>query len=87
MSITRAEFEASLAALDPSARLDATGTGPVRAGTTTATISFEALPKLRLGGLLAMPQARVTIAFDGVAEAERAHFLKRFDLAFQRGGG
>jgi hypothetical protein len=45
------------------------------------------LPPKRLGGLLDMPQARVTIRFCGVPEAVRAAFMAQFDLTFRRGGG
>ncbi len=51
------------------------------------TISFEALPPRRLGLSLAMPRARVTIAFGDFAPAGRGAFLQQFDRAFQRGGG
>ncbi len=40
----------------------------------------------RLGALV-LPQTPVTLSFQGYPEAERAAFLRRFDLAFQRGGG
>jgi hypothetical protein len=87
MTITRAELEASLAKLDPAARLDAAGHARVRIAGVAAALTFEALPKRRVGGLISLPQARVTLAFDGTSADERAGFLRRFDIAFQRGGG
>lgn len=53
-----------------------------------AEIVFHALPPRRIGGgLLALPQARVTITLEGVDAAAAQAFLRRFDIAFQRGGG
>lgn len=53
-----------------------------------AQIEFIALEPRRIGGgLLELPQARVTITLTGVAPDAAAAFLRRFDMAFQRGGG
>lgn len=60
---------------------------PIGCGSGRAEISFLALPPARLGGLLELPRAKVTIAFHGVDGQERRRFLGRFDIAFQRGGG
>lgn len=87
MSITRGEFELSLAGFDASARLNGEGTAVIALPGGNACIRFEELPKRRLGGLIHMPQARVTIDLAGVPAAERAEFLRRFEIAFQRGGG
>ncbi len=90
MSISRREFEASLAALDPNATLSATGWARVTSGGITAEIQFQPLPARVLGGLLSLPQASVQISFadaPNVADARVADFLRRFDIAFQRGGG
>jgi hypothetical protein len=56
-------------------------------GSGHVVISRELLPGVRLGGLLEMPRAAVTLTFQSVDEAARARFIQRFDLAFQRGGG
>ncbi|MCB1513743.1 MAG: hypothetical protein KDJ18_02805 [Hyphomicrobiaceae bacterium] len=54
----------------------------------SAEIAFEPLPPRRIGGgLLELPQARVTIRFTDVDPGEASVFLRRFDIAFQRGGG
>lgn len=87
MTITRAEFERSLAALTPGAVLDHDGWATIAADGGAARIRFEELPRRRIGGLIALPQARVTIDLAGLPDAERSGFLRRFDVAFQRGGG
>jgi hypothetical protein len=37
--------------------------------------------------LIAMPRLHVTFAFDGLDDAQRYTFMKRFDLYMHRGGG
>ncbi|MDH3476644.1 MAG: hypothetical protein OEM59_23445 [Rhodospirillales bacterium] len=61
----------------------------VEAGTPERRLSIviEPQPPRRLGGLLAVPRARVTITFEGYDPAAEAEFVERFDRAFQRGGG
>ena len=88
MALDLAEFHRSLRALAPDLAMppDADRVVLDDAG-RTVTISFEALPAQTLGGLLALPRARVTLAFDGHDAEQRAAFLARFDRAFQRGGG
>lgn len=87
MALTRAEFAASLASL--LGREVAAGGDPVRVGLAQGVVvlTCEPLAAVRLGGLLELPRARVVIEFDGVPAGERAAFLQRFDVAFQRGGG
>ena len=87
MSISRREFAASLAALDPEATLSAAAWASVSSGGITAAIRFQALPARVLGGLLSLPQASVEIIFADANEAQVADFLRRFDIVFQRGGG
>lgn len=51
-------------------------------------IRYEPLEGVRLGGLLALPRAKVTLNFTPeVLPAERTAFARRFDISFQRGGG
>ena len=38
-------------------------------------------------GALRLPEMEVILVFDGYSEDEQADFLRRFDRAFQRGGG
>ncbi len=87
MSISRGEFDASLAALDPSAKLSPTGFANVTCTGVNAEIKFQELPARVLGGLLTLPQASVRITIADAADAQAAEFLRRFDIAFQRGGG
>lgn len=87
MSITRAELEHSLAALDPAARLDAAGRAQIAVDGVAAVLTFEELPRRRLGGLIHMPQARVRLEIMATGTAAAATFRQRFEIAFQRGGG
>lgn len=87
MALTLAEFSASLASLvgpvltagSEDVRLPLSG-GNVQ-------ISFAPLPPVRLGGLLDMPRALIRLTFENVPADARAVFLRRFEIAFQRGGG
>lgn len=87
MALTAGEFTASLTALFGA--LDAPEWPLVRhaVGSGEVQIRFEPLASVRLGGLLELPRARVTLSFEGVGEADRQAFMRRFDVAFQRGGG
>lgn len=74
----------------------ATGGAPARApgpdalevdlGTGRLLLRWEVLPPRRIA-LLVLPRLQVQFAFEGVPEAERLAFLRRFDLQLQRGGG
>jgi hypothetical protein len=85
MALTPAEFAGSLAVLHPA--WDGAIPVAIPSGSGRVSIHFEALPSVRLGGLLELPRARVTLSLEGVSLADRAAFLRRFDMAFQRGGG
>ncbi len=91
MSITRQEFETSLARLySTPVRQVAPGRyalDPGGDGDTVIHISFDPLPKAVLGGLLALPRARVTLDMQALRGAEQTAFLQHFDKTFQRGGG
>lgn len=50
------------------------------------TLAWQPLPPLTIA-LLALPRLRVSFMFEGVAEAGRRQFMRRFDLYLQRGGG
>ena len=87
MSLTLAEFAVSASRL---AGREMTGGEVVLAlpGGGNAQIACVPVAGVTLGGLLALPRANVTIAFTAdTTPASRAAFMKRFDLAFQRGGG
>lgn len=87
MALSPAEFANSLATL--LGRPVAADGGPVGVslGRGQVVVSYERMPGVRLGGLLELPRARVVLAFVRVPAADRAAFIARFDVAFQRGGG
>jgi hypothetical protein len=87
MSISPSEFEISIAMLGPhqdganGSKIFDLASGPVE-------ISFEPQPGVRLGGLLALPRAKVALKFSSTVSApDRAEFVRLFDTSFQRGGG
>ena len=88
MALELADFHRSLRALAPDLDLsEAARDVRIPDDGGTVSITFEALPSETLGGLLALPRARVTLSFDGHSAEQRSAFLARFDQAFQRGGG
>ena len=87
MSLSRDEFAMSMAAFLGTAAPTASDTHTVAAGGGTVVISYRALPGVRLGGLLALPRAEVSLDFAGLGAADKTAFLRRFEIAFQRGGG
>ena len=88
MSISRAEFDMSLGKFATGATLDAEGIVRLPAGAGIATIRFSPLGPLTIGtALIRLPRARVTLSFDGASVADEAQFMRRFEIAFQRGGG
>lgn len=87
MGLTHAEFQHSIAGLAPSSLENDGRVARFVVSNGTVTVTFEALPHAILGGLVRMPRSKVTLAFDGVDTGERARFLRRFDIVFQRGGG
>lgn len=86
MSLSEREFEASVAKLGPHRR-SSEGFPLFDLETGTVEIRYKPGPPKTFGGLLSLPQAQVELAFDGVSELDRAGFVHRFDIAFQRGGG
>lgn len=66
-------------ALHPGAATVTIGEGGLR-------LQWQPLPP-RCIALLRLPRLAVDFAFSGVTPAERAAFLRRFDLCMQRGGG
>lgn len=87
MTLSRAEFEKSLSIFlgRPCAPGTESALEPLSTG--SVEIRYEALPGVRLGGLLELPRALVRLTFEDIPEAEREAYLRRFDIAFQRGGG
>jgi len=88
MSLTLAEFHRSLKVLAPRVPLGEEQTDiTVPTDKGKVRIVYQPLERATLGGLLALPRARVTLHLGGLDEAERRDFLTRFDKAYQRGGG
>ena len=88
MSLSLLEFHRSLKTLSPGAPLEEGQRHvilPAEGG--EVQINYEPLEKATLGGLLALPRARVTLNLEALKGVERRAFLARFDKAFQRGGG
>jgi hypothetical protein len=86
MSLSLREFQHSLRPLAGQPVGDITAIDlPLPTG--QVTISYEPRPSVRFGGLLDMPRALVSLTFLDAPPKQQAAFLKRFDLAFQRGGG
>ena len=87
MSLSHEEFLKSILALDAGAHAESPVCYRLDATPGHVTISYSPRPGVTLGGLLALPRAEVTIEFTGMSTAEQSAFQRRFDMAFQRGGG
>ena len=88
MSMSRNEFIHSFEKFAPEYRgsMD-TSSFELAAGQGTVTIDIEVLPDRAITSLFILPQANITLTMDGLSEDEQRHFLERFDISFQRGGG
>lgn len=88
MSLDLPEFLRSLKTLVPDVSLkDGQTEIIILSDQAEVRIDYESLEGATLGGLLALPRARVTLHLGELGKAERHAFLARFDKAFQRGGG
>ena len=87
MSLSVAEFQASLAPLAGAALTAGQTSAGIAVEGGTVEIVYEPRPSVTYGGLLVMPRALVSLTFKDVPDAGRKAFLRRFDIAFQRGGG
>lgn len=58
----------------------------VQLGSGTLCLRWQILPPHVLG-LVRLPRLQLAFVFDGVDDAQRLLFMKRFDLYTQRGGG
>jgi hypothetical protein len=58
----------------------------VRIGAGTLALHWQVIPP-RIIALMRIPRLRVYFTFDGLDDAQRFIFMKRFDLYTQRGGG
>jgi hypothetical protein len=86
MSLSREEFAASIAKLGPHTN-SADGNPLFGLQPGSVEIRYAPAPSKTFGGLLALPQAIVTLVFDATSPESEAQFLHRFDICFQRGGG
>ena len=87
MSITHKEFLRLLPLAVQGAsvnRRDNLLTVKTASGRLTITLAPQTTRKL---GLLEFPVTTVTMEFHDFNPSDQAAFLKRFDLAYQRGGG
>ena len=87
MSLTLAEFQLTIAPLAGGPLAPHVSAAEVPLGTGRVVIHYDPRPSVRFGGLLDLPRALVSLTFTGVLDQDRLAFLKRFELAFQRGGG
>jgi hypothetical protein len=87
MSVSRAEFVESWRAFDASPPPGPGEPVCLPVGTGRVTIAYEPRPGVRLGGLLELPRALVTLTFEAADPPAAAALVARFDRAFQRGGG
>ncbi len=59
----------------------------ISVGQGAVVIRYEPLPGVRLGGLLELPRANVTLTYAGVSSEDQEKFTSQFEMTFQRGGG
>lgn len=61
-------------------------TAEVQLGAGSLSLRWQVLPP-RVLGLVRLSRLQLAFAFEGVDEAQRQQFMRRFDLYTQRGGG
>ena len=88
MSMTLGDFHRSLKALAPGHALHSDGRGVhLEDDGYSVEILFEKIESKVFGGLLVLPRAKVTLTFGNTSPQAQKDFERRFDFAFQRGGG
>ena len=87
MSLTLREFQYTIAPLTGGALGAERTEAEIRVGSGSVVVAYDPRPSVRLGGLIDMPRAIVSLTFHGLSQTERDAFTKRFDFTFQRGGG
>jgi hypothetical protein len=87
MSLTVGEFRHTIVPLVGEPLVAGCTEVKIAVGSGTVVVGYDPRPSVRLGGLIDMPRAIVSLTFAGVSAAERSAFLTRFDLTFRRGGG
>lgn len=87
MGCTEAELRAWLPGASGGAALALRDGGvDVALGDGELRLRWQTLPPRRIA-LITLPRLRVRFEFERVDEAERARFMRHFDLYTQRGGG
>jgi len=90
MTLSQSEYAKSITAFAGQQAGQAAATGePVvlAVGKGQAVITFAKIAGFSFSGLVELPRARVVIEFNDVCKADADDLLRRFDIAFQRGGG
>lgn len=88
MSMSRDEFIHSFKKFAPDYKGSlAASSFELTIGKGSVIIEIEVLPNRTITSLLTLPQANVTLTMNNLTEDEQRHFLARFDISFQRGGG
>lgn len=88
MSATPAEFLRSLSHFAPERQFqDNAPSHKFALKQGEVIIATKVLPKRAVTGLLGLPQLEVTLTFKDAILGEEDQFMRRFDLAFRRGGG
>ena len=87
MSLTLREFQYTIAPLAGGPLASDRNDVQIALAGGTVVVAYDPRPSVRLGGLMDMPRAIVSLTFRGLSQPERDAFIKRFDFTFQRGGG
>ncbi len=88
MGITHADFRRLLPLALGASGFTAVDGGFVFADPSGTTLRIALGPeRVRRIALLEMPATTVTLTFEGYSDADREEALRRFERAFQRGGG
>ena len=86
MSLSASEFADSMSKIG-NHHISADGSRRFDLSPGHVDVRYASQPGVRLGGLLELPRALVTLNFAGVNDDDRTRFLRTFEIAFQRGGG
>jgi hypothetical protein len=87
MGLTHAEFLRTLPTAAPGMSIQA-DKGCIRLSDPPRLVLVELGPETRRTlGSLVLPETSVRLSFEGFSAEQREVFLRRFDLAYRRGGG
>jgi len=88
MSLDAKEFRRALVKFAPETRDQGEGYEYLVGGKTQGLhITIEELKPFSPGGLIVLPQCRITLKFHGIGAQGRKDILTRFDRTYFRGGG